>query len=479
MVEQKALQSWDEKPTQSSHRNRKEGTAAKPTSETKDDSSSDDSSEDSDSEGDDDAGKIEQKVEIAQPLEDDDDSDSSGSDLDPEKDAISSKVPPPGHHQYNLDDSKPKPLCRFFQKGTCRNGESCSHRHEIGNLNATEKQSKKRKRPKAPSPNPFEAPHLLRALLRNEISQHINYVAQVIRFLVRNNYLDKFETRSGDAAEQKRRRGLIEVIKRDPKETGTNIDQPITVDKPLNKGGLPITEGTLYHPPSPELRPVDDLSLPPQPDEFALMDPLRAHDAKPMNHEQFRQIALDIGIRTSLLENDQHNSVHSMDSKLLSKGMIRALSTLDALPTYNHRASALELILGVSEQSALHSHQVGPTYVRSDRRQNTVNGQSTSNGSGANGGGPSRVIGESELFRLGLRVGPLEIQRIRQLASRVSNVIGGPSFEVDDESGEMGTDEDQFKPWWDEKTRHEMRIKKLHKEGEWRDQMRKLGLEIE
>lgn len=474
VVEQKALQSWDERPTQSSYRN-KQGVpsiATKAEPENKDDSSSDDSSEESDSDGDDDANKVEHKEENLLPSRDDDsDSDSSGSDLDPEKDAISSKVPPPGQN-YDLNELKPKPLCRFFQKGTCRNGENCSHRHEIGDLHLTEKQSKKRKRPKAPSPNPFEAPHLLRALLRNEIAQHINYVAQVIRFLVRNDYLDRFEIRSGDAAEQKRRRALIEEIKLDPKETGTIVDQPIAMNQPLNKGALPIAEGALYNPPSPDLKPVDDLSLPPQPDEFALMDPLRAHDAKPMNHEQFRQIALDVGIRASLLENDHH------DDAKLSKGMIRALSTLDALPSYNHRASALELILGVSEQSALHSHQIGPTYVRSDRRANTMNGQSTNNGSGANGGGPSRVIGESELFRLGLRVGPLEIQRIRQLASRVSNVIGGPSFELDDEPGQLA-DEDQFKPWWDEKTRHEMRIKKLHKEGEWRDQMRKLGLEVD
>lgn len=480
VIEQKTLQSWDGIAHKS---NQKDQTRAsrldgKPVPVPKNDSSSDESSEEFSLDDNDEKETTGRVAVKASSLEgEESDSDSSGSDLDPEKDAISSKIPPSGQ-KPDVEASGSKPLCRFFQKGTCRNGEDCSHRHEIGVLKSTENSAKKRKRPKAPSPNPFEAPHLLRALLRNEIGQHINYVAQVIRFLVRNDFLDRFEIRSGDAAEQRKRRNRIIEIQRDPTETENDTDKPIAINQPLNEGALPIAQGALYQPPSPELKPLDDLSLPPQPDEFALMDPLRAHDAKPLTHEQFRQIALDIGIRASLLENKKSFGNGSVDGEV-SKGMIRALSTLDELPSYNHRASALELILGVSEQSALHSHQIGPTFVRNDRRANTINNQSTpSNGSGANGGGPSRVIGESELFRLGLRVGPLEIERIRQLASRISNVIGGPSFELDEEVG-RSDEEEQYKPWWDEKSRHEMRIKRWHKEGEWRDQMRKLGLEVD
>lgn len=379
---------------------------------------------------------------------------SSGSDMDETKDAVSSKVPPP-----SLQDRGSRPLCRFFQHGTCRNGDSCTHRHEIGTMAERQDGGKKRKRPRAPSPNPFEAPHLLRALLRNEIAQHVNCVAQVVRFLVRNHLLAGFEHKAGDAAEQARRRNLVvdvtmsaDGVHADANSRTGNMASASTAE-PLVEGALPVVGQTLYEPRSPTLKALQDLSLPPEPDEFALMDPLRAHDAKPMSHEQYRKVAQDAGIRALLVDEGQREE--------LSRGMVRALTTLDDLPTYAHRASALELILGVSEQSALHAHQLGSTYVRSERQ--------------ASGPG-SRVIGEAELFRLGLRVGPQEIRKLRQMASRISAVIGGPAFE-DDEAGVAGQGEPQ--PWWDEKTRHEMRIRQWHRDGEWRDKMRKLGIEVD
>lgn len=389
------------------------------------------------------------------------DEDSSGSDMDPERDAVSSKVRPVTM-QPTQAPSKP---CRFFQQGRCSFGEKCRDRHDASQSSSASQPlpPKKRKRPRLPSPNPFEAPHLLRALLRNEIAQHINYVAQVVRFLVRNEYLAGFEEREGEAEAQTRQRQLVveepcederpaegldtacegQQVQSD--EVGLSSTQREELGKPLVDGGLPTLGTSLIEPEKAPLKPLHSLALPPEPDPMAFMDPLRANDAKPLLHAQYRQIACDGGIRALLL--DEQGKV--------AAAMTRALSTLDALPSYAHRSSAIELILGVSEQSQLHPHQIGPTFVRGDR-----------NPSG------SRVIGESELFRCGLRVGPLELGKLRQLASRISSVLGGPSFEVDD-----GVDEMQ--PWWDKQTREEVRLKKWAKEADWRDEMRRLGLDVD
>ncbi|UZJ54249.1 hypothetical protein CBS101457_003569 [Exobasidium rhododendri] len=380
-----------------------------------------------------------------------DDEEASGSDMDPEKDAVSSKIAP---QAVFLDETNLKP-CRFYQQGRCSFGDKCRDRHDAPTTAQTSTPApKKRKRPRMQSPNPFEAPHLLRALLKNEIAQHVNYVAQVIRFLVRNEYLIDVEEKEGDAAAQARRKNLVveepgsSNEKEQAGEKGDDQKKVVTLRDPLIDGGLPLLGNTIMEPALKTLRPLQSLALPPEPDAMAFMDPLRANDAKPLLHAQYHQIAIDGGIRMVLLD----------DQGKPSASFVRALSTLDALPSNAHRSSAIEQILGVSEQSQLHPHQIGPTFVRSDRNPSS-----------------SRVIGESELFRCGLRVGPLEIGKIRQLAARISHVVGGPSFEVDE--GDEG--EDSLRPWWDKETREMMRTKKYAKEADWRDQMKKLGLEVD
>jgi hypothetical protein len=372
----------------------------------------------------------------------DDDDDSSGSDMDEEKDAISSKVPPAS---LPVEEEQ-RVLCRFFQQGRCSFGDKCRDRHEAATAAPTRViPVKKRKRPRPPSPNPFEAPHLLRALLRNEIAQHVNYIAQVVRFLVRNDYLQGFEEEAGQAEAQARTRKLV------VEETVAEGSQSEALDlgSPLVDGGLPTLGNTIIEPAPVPLKSVKSIALPPEPDPLAFMDPLRANDPKPLMHSQYHRIALDGGIRSCILD----------DKGKISASMERALTTLDSLPSYAHRSSAIELILGVSEQSQQHPHQVGSTFVRNDRSA-----------------ADSRVIGEAELFRCGLRVGPQEIGKLRQLAARVSNVVGGPSFEVD--AGDQ-EEEDAMRPWWDKDTRDEIRRKKWSKEADWRDQMRKLGLEVD
>lgn len=373
---------------------------------------------------------------------------SSESDVDQIRDAVSSKIPPPEILQQN------PPVCHFFQRGTCKKGSSCLHSHQAS-PGQQASQGPKRKRPRATSPNPFDAPNLLRALLRHEISQHVNFVAQIIRFLVRNEFLAHYERKAGDAAEQKRRRNLIQEVQES--DEGSHISEKVSstlpseqIASPLAEGALPVLNKALFKPPSPMLKALDELALPPEPDEFVLMDPLRANDVKPLTHPQILQIACDEGVRSLLQEDNINNKV--------SRGLMRALSTLDALPTNAHRSSAIEMILGVSEQSPTHAHQLGPTYVRPDR---------SANGSG------SRIIGENELFRLGLRVGPQEIHKIRQLAARISSVIGGPNFSHAPDA------EDSMQPWWDEKTRHEMRQKQWAKDADWKDKMRKLGIDVD
>lgn len=376
-----------------------------------------------------------------------DDNDSSGSDMDEEMDAISSKIPP-ASLQLSEDSRK---VCHFFQQGRCSFGDKCRDRHEINTTPGNQQSApaaavKKKKRPRPPSPNPFEAPHLLRALLKNEIAQHVNYVAQVVRFLVRNDYLEGFEEKEGEAAALAQRRSLIKEESTD--QIKAENEETLALGKPLVDGALPILGNTIMEPAPRPLKPLQSLSLPPEPDPLAFMDPLRANDPKPLLLAQYRQIAADGGIRASILD----------EQGKLSASMIQALSTLDDLPSYAHRSSAIELILGVSEQSQLHPHQIGSTFVRSDRNPSS-----------------SRVIGEAELFRCGLRVGPVEIGKIRQLAARVSDVVGGPSFEVEqDQDGE-----DSMRPWWDKETRDEMRRKKWSREADWRDEMRKLGLEVD
>lgn len=453
--------------------------------------------------------------EASSPASDDSDEESSGSDVDEERDVISSKVAPKETPAISMG------VCRFFQRGHCKNEDDCKFSHDVERNTASLSQhqqgsasAKKRRRPRAASPNPFETPHLLRALLRNEIAQHVNYIAQVVRFLVRNSYLAEYERRAGDAAKQANQRNLIQEMPKQerpfaeicedertavPEEKHTDGKKTSeigpsavaeTASAPIVDGALPVVDNGLYEPRSPTLKPFEELALPPEPDEFALMDPLRAQDAQPMTHAQFRQIAQDDGVRALLTDSSAlparggSRLGEANAEQTVAKGMARALQTLDALPSYAHRASAIEQILGVSEQSAHHAHQLGPTFVRPDRTASGSGAGSFTSSSSLAGqaGGPSRIIGENELFRLGLRVGPVEIQKLRQLASRISAVVGGPDFAEVDADG-IGTDSDAdagaLQPWWDEARRREMRKRKWAREADWRDQMRKLGVDVD
>ena len=133
---------------------------------------------------------------------------------------------------------------------------------------------------------------------------------------------------------------------------------------------------------------------------------------------------------------------------------------MDELPSDAHRSAALELILGVSAQTPAHAHQIGNTFVQ----------PTTSTAGGSNGS--SRFIGEVELFRLGLRCGPLEQEEIKKLAKRISEVTEGPEFDVEPRGWDRSGDEGLT-------FREEERRRKWEREADRRDMLRKLGLEVD
>lgn len=363
------------------------------------------------------------------------------------------------------------PICRFWQQGRCNYGAQCKSQHAApapsshaptsSLSSAAQQQARPRPRPKAPPPNAFQAPHLLRALLANEIAQHVDAVAQTIRFIVRNDGLRGVELSAGEAEEQSRRRGLVQLVKEDAgTEGGGEREEEEQLGEPVVQGALPTlssssTPGasTLFRPASPTLRPLTSLSYPPEPDPLIFLDPLRAADPKPLRREQILQLATDAQLR-SLLYPSSSQAAHGEHASMPAS-LARALETHDALPSSAHRISALELILGVSEQSPLHAHQHGSTFVRPH----------------PSGGSRARPIGEVELFRLGLRVGPDEVQVLRSLAQRVSEITGGVEFSAETDAWkdvEEGKD-----------AREAMRRREWEKEADKRDLLRSLGVEVD
>ena len=95
----------------------------------------------------------------------------------------------------------------------------------------------------------------------------------------------------------------------------------------------------------------------------------------------------------------------------------RSLESWAALPTPRHREAALQLMLGVSAHSPMHAHEAYaplnhrsvPSVPHSSMRQN-------------------RVIGESELFRLGLRMAPNEVRLLQHIGERVAALTSGLEY---------------------------------------------------
>lgn len=391
-------------------------------------------------------------------------------------------------------------LCRFFLQGRCNYGASCkqSHQEPSPDQNDLSKRddvpnaihskatpassvpSNRRPRPRPPPPNPFEPRNLLHALLRNEIAQHVSSIAQVVRFLVRNDFLQDVELQAGDADKQAQRRALIHVMPATANAANDSnlenneektLKEPEGLQIPLEDGAYPTVPSSqtadrtslnssqaearaLYRPPSPTLRPLTSLNWPPEPDPLIFLDPLRRDDPKPLTRQQFEALVGDAELRQLLRPGNEPTVRPSLK---------RALITLDSLPSDEHRRAALELILGVSLQTPLHPHQVGNTFVAPS---------SSMNAGGGGGGGSGRFIGEVELFRLGLRVGPTEQMELRSLAKRVSEVVeGSPEFDVEPQGWD---DNDEGRSFREEKRR-----RYWEREADRRDMLRKLGLDVD
>ncbi|PWN27443.1 hypothetical protein BDZ90DRAFT_246290 [Jaminaea rosea] len=369
--------------------------------------------------------------------DDDEDSSDSESDSDgaPSEHGIS--APADQDHQDQAPQASTStpagpPVCRFYLQGRCNFGNQCKQSHSQpattgGHSSAAAAStSRPRPRPRNPPPNPFEPRNLLHALLKKEIAQHVSTVAQVVRFLVRNNFLKDVELEAGQAEEQRRRRGRVVEI-------GKTEDTAI-MSAPQEDDGKPAPRA-LYRARSPSLTPLTTLHYPPEPDPLIFLDPLRRDDPKPLTRPQVVALASDVQLRNILRPPSTAFPLGEA-----RPGLERALSTLDSLPSDAHRSAALELILGVSPQTPVHPHQIGTTFVPPSTTPSSSGG---------------RFIGEVELFRLGLRCGPSEQEAIQRLAKRISEVTEGPEFDV------------------------EPRGRKWEKEADRRDMLRRLGLDVD
>lgn len=401
-------------------------------------SDSDSSSSDEDSDADPDGlldesdpeidAKLEEFASRLPPSEDEDE--------DGPPESISSKVPPSIKSSTAPSTSNPndrRPLCSFFLKGSCSFGDTCRKRHErpdsTNSKSTSDGKSTIRLRPHPrPQPrNPFEAPQLELALLRAEISQHVSAVAQCVRFLVKNNWLEgvalEIEAGEDNEGNQDETKGkLIEVVN---ESSNTELTEDSEVSSPVIPGGsssIPSSEtpgarSLVSSTSVPQTRKkISSLEFPPEPSALIYLDPLRRDEPKPLRRIQFEALATDPSLRRLL---SGFGISSDLDPLMTSISLKRALKGLDSLPTDDHRISALELILGVSTQSSINPHNDfnNSSYSNHLKQKNQIAGIEPP-GSGRK----KNIITEKEILSLGLRIGPDEARAIRSLAARVSEV---------------------------------------------------------
>lgn len=325
----------------------------------------------------------------------------SSSDMDPERDAISSKAPPP------QEPARSANVCRFWLQGRCGFGDACRQRHATGGTpsaagaDAKAGALRRRPQPRTAPPNPYEPPDLLRQLLQPEIGQHVDALAQLIRFVLDNGMLENVERAPGLAEEQQRRRQRIVPLGGEAADDG-RVDGGGAADEPPSRAAL-------TRPASPALRALPELVWPPEPDPLVYLDPLRRNDPKPLRLEELQALATDDKLRDILVPRTSVRPYGEVNGALLA-----ALRSWDALPSERHQHAALELVLGVSAQSPVHAHEAYAPHAPRRRAASRP------------GGG--RAISETELFRLGLRIGPNEVRLLQHMAERVSAVTAGPEF---------------------------------------------------
>lgn len=313
----------------------------------------------------------------------------SNSDMDPEADAISSKQELPAYPDE-------RPVCRFWLHGACSYGQHCQNAHTD---TPSPSHSRRRMHPRHTVSHPFQAPDLLRQLLEREILQHVDALAQLIYFLLDNDMLSNVEFAPGDAQQQRKRRARVAVVREDLSHEDKEDDTP-------SLAALPPTA------PSPTLRALDELVWPEEPDPLIYLDPLRSTDPKPLRPSELLSLATDTRLRQIL---QPTSALHPHGEANVA--LRRSLESWAALPTPRHREAALQLMLGVSAHSPMHAHEAYaplnprsvPSVPHSSMRQN-------------------RVIGESELFRLGLRMAPNEVRLLQHIGERVAALTSGLEY---------------------------------------------------
>lgn len=418
-----------------------------------------------------DAGHQDKKAKIDQgptlgnegAVEHDQDAAEDDSDSDAAPEEVSSRVPAPAldSEQPTLDAKQDRrPICTHFLQGRCNYGDRCKKRHDTTSAQSSQQQQRpaRRPHPRPPPVNPFDQPDLLRQLLRNEIEKHVDAVGQAIRFVVDNDMLLHVETQEGQAEEQRLKREKIQVLPSEPSgvqgedsASAVEVLEDAPISKPVIEGGMAVTKpisdssdsrASLYRPSSPTLRPLSSLRYPAEPDPLIYLDPLRRDDPKPLLPTQLTRIALDPVLRSILTPSTPiHPNGHKPSS------LERAIISLDALPSDFYRNAAIEMILGIT--------------------QNTANG---SGGLVVTSKDGRRKVSETDLFRMGLRVGGDEVLAIKKMADRLS-VLLESSLQLD----EVGESD------WvllSKEERDEMRRLHYQREADRLDRLRKLGIDV-
>jgi hypothetical protein len=359
-----------------------------------------------------------------------------------------------------------RPICTHFLQGRCSYGDRCNKRHETTPASASAsrasnqahaERTQRRPHPRAPPTNPFDQPDLLRQLLRNEIEKHVDAVGQAIRFIVDNDMLLHVETEEGQAEEQRKTRAKIQVVAAEASQEGEKSEngaggvEPV-LGEPVIAGGMAVVQSaesgqaaaraSLYRPASPTLRPLSELQYPPEPDPLIYLDPLRRDDPKPLLPSQLVRIAKDPVLRSVLTPT---TPLHPHGAK--PAALERAIVSLDALPSDMYRNAAIEMILGIASTPATPG-PAGLVVVSKDGR---------------------RKVSETDLFRMGLRVGGDEVLAIKKIADRLS-VLLDTSLQLD----EVG---EQDWALLDRAQRDEMRRLHYDREADRLQRLRKLGID--